>query len=46
MANISGLVGNQKLRFDPKTETLVDAAEANKHLKRTYREPWVIRDEV
>ncbi len=46
LANISGLVGNQKLRFDPKTETFVDAPDANKHLKRTYREPWVIPEEV
>ncbi|MBP7051287.1 MAG: Gfo/Idh/MocA family oxidoreductase [Phycisphaerae bacterium] len=46
MANISGRVGNQKLRFDPKTETFLDAPEANGYLKRTYREPWVIRDEI
>jgi len=46
MANISGLVGNQKLRFDPKTETFADAPGANKHLKRTYREPWVVPEEV
>lgn len=46
LANISGLVGNQKLRFDPKTETFVDAPDANRHLKRTYREPWVIPDQV
>jgi predicted dehydrogenase len=46
MANISGLVGNQKLRFDPKTETFLDAPDANKHLKRTYREPWVVPEEV
>ncbi len=39
MANISGLVGNRKLRFDPKTETFIDAPEAHKHLKRTHREP-------
>jgi predicted dehydrogenase len=46
MANISYLVGNQKLTFDAKTETFVNAPEANKHLKRTYRQPWVIPDEV
>jgi hypothetical protein len=46
MANISGLVGNQKLRLDPKSESFVDAPQANKHLKRTYREPWVIPEEV
>ncbi|MGE5296500.1 MAG: hypothetical protein ACM3VT_16900, partial [Solirubrobacterales bacterium] len=46
MANISGLVGNQKLRLDPKTESFLDAPEANKHLKRTYREPWVVPEEI
>ncbi len=46
MANISGLVGNRKLRLHPKTETFVDAPDANKHLKRTYRKPWVVADTV
>jgi len=46
MANISYLVGNQKLTFDPKTESFVNSPEANKYLKRTYREPWVIPDQV
>jgi predicted dehydrogenase len=46
MANISYLVGNQKLTFDAKTETFVNAPDANKYLKRTYREPWVVPDQV
>ncbi|MCX5647080.1 MAG: Gfo/Idh/MocA family oxidoreductase [Phycisphaerae bacterium] len=46
IANISYLVGNRKLTFDPKTETFVDAPDANKHLRRTYREPWVVPDQV
>jgi hypothetical protein len=46
MANISYLVGNRKLTLDPKTETFVNVPEANKHLKRTYREPWVVPDTV
>ncbi len=46
MANISYLVGNQKLTFDSKTESFVNAPEANKYLKRTYREPWVIPDQI
>jgi predicted dehydrogenase len=46
MANASYLVGNQKLTLDPKTETFVDAPEANKHLRRTYREPWVVPEQV
>ncbi len=46
LANISYLVGNQKLTLDPKTETFANTPAANRHLRRTYREPWVIRDEV
>jgi len=46
MANISYRTGNRKLAFDPKSETFVDAPEANKYLKRTYREPWVVPEEV
>jgi len=39
-------MGNRRLAFDPKTEAFVDAPEANKYLKRTYREPWVVPEEV
>jgi len=46
LANISYRLGNQKLRFDPKTESFVNAPEANKYLKRTYRHPWVIPDKI
>ncbi len=46
MANISYLTGNRKLAFDPKTETFLDAPDANKHLKRTYREPWAVPEAV
>jgi hypothetical protein len=46
MANISYRVGNRKLKFDAATETFVGDAEANRYLKRTYREPWVIREKV
>jgi predicted dehydrogenase len=46
MANISYRVGNRKLALDPKTETFVDAPDANRFLKRTYREPWVVPEEV
>jgi predicted dehydrogenase len=46
MANISYRVGNRKLALDPKTETFVDAPDANKFLKRTYREPWAIPEEI
>jgi len=46
LANISYRVGNKKLRFDPKTESFVDAPEANKYIKRAYRNPWVVPEEV
>ncbi|MEX0587034.1 MAG: Gfo/Idh/MocA family oxidoreductase, partial [Pirellulales bacterium] len=46
LANISYLLGGQKLLVDPKTETLIDNAEANRLLKREYRPPWVVPDKV
>ena len=46
LANISGWAGNAKLRFDAASESFVDAPEANKYLKRKYREPWVVPDKV
>ena len=46
MANISYRVGNLKLEFDPQTETFTNCNEANKYLKREYREPWVVPDNV
>ncbi|HPO17410.1 MAG TPA: Gfo/Idh/MocA family oxidoreductase [Candidatus Hydrogenedentes bacterium] len=36
----------QRLHIDPKTEGFVDNAEANALVKRTYRDPWVVPDEV
>jgi predicted dehydrogenase len=46
LANISYRVGNQKLTLDPKTESFINAPDANKYLKRTYRAPWVIPDTI
>ena len=46
LANISYRVGNQKLTLDPKTESFVNASDANKYLKRTYRAPWIIPDRI
>jgi len=46
LANISYRLGNQKLSFDSKTESFVNNPKANKYLKRTYRQPWVIPDEI
>jgi predicted dehydrogenase len=46
MANISYRVGNLKLEFDPQSESFKNCAQANAYLKREYREPWVVPDEV
>jgi len=46
IANISYRLGGQKLLFDPKTESFADNPKANELLRRTYRKPWVISDEV
>jgi len=46
LANTSYRVGNQRLLFDSGTEQYTNCAEANKLLKRSYREPWVLKDQV
>ncbi len=46
LANISYRVGNRKLEFDSQTETIKNIPEANQYLKRAYRQPWVIPDNV
>jgi predicted dehydrogenase len=46
LANISYRVGNQKLEFDERNETFKNNSEANKLIRRTYREPWVMPEEV
>ncbi len=45
MGNISYRLGGRKLCFDPVTETF-DDDEANQYVKRDYRKPYVIPDEV
>ena len=45
LANISYRAGNKKLKFDPDTEK-TDDPEANKYLKKDYREPWVVPEKV
>ena len=40
MADIAWRMGNQKLEFDPKTETFKGDEEANRLLGRSYRPPW------
>jgi len=46
MANISYRVGDRKLVFDSANEAFVGDHEANQYLRRTYREPWVIPENV
>jgi predicted dehydrogenase len=46
IANISYRLENRRLNFDAATETFVNDEEANRYLKRTYREPWVIPEQV
>jgi len=46
LANISYRVGNRKLRYDGAAEKFVDDAEADKYLKASYREPWIVPDKV
>ena len=36
----------RKLAFDPKTETFVDATDANKLLTRNYRKPFVVPESI
>lgn len=45
-ANISYRTGGQKLQFDRETESFVDNDAANELLKREYRSPWVIPEQV
>lgn len=46
IANISYRLGNRKLRFDAATEKFIGDEEADRYLKRAYREPWVIKEQV
>ncbi|MEX0611959.1 MAG: Gfo/Idh/MocA family oxidoreductase [Pirellulales bacterium] len=46
LANISYRLGGRKLSVDAATETLVADAEANALLKREYRAPWVVTEDV
>ena len=45
LGNIALRVGRD-LKFDPQTESLVGDEEAGRYLRREYREPWMVRDEV
>ena len=46
LANISYRVGNRQLFFDPVSETFTNSEDANRLLDRTYREPWLMPNEV
>ncbi|MCF7975838.1 MAG: Gfo/Idh/MocA family oxidoreductase [Phycisphaerae bacterium] len=46
MANVSYRVGNQRLVFDAENESFTDNDNANKLLKRDYRSPWVVPENV
>ena len=42
LANAAFLSGRSELRWDPSTETVIDAPDAARFLLRTYRAPWVL----
>jgi len=44
--NISYRLGGQKLAINSDTEHIVDNTDAMELFRRTYRDPWVIKDEV
>jgi predicted dehydrogenase len=46
LANIAWRAGKGSLAFDPQMESFPNAPEANQFLKRKYREPWVVPDQV
>ncbi|KPK71903.1 MAG: hypothetical protein AMJ84_05355 [Acidithiobacillales bacterium SM23_46] len=46
LANMSYRLGGRDLVFDAKTETIVGDEEANKLIKREYREPFAIPENV
>jgi predicted dehydrogenase len=46
LGNISYRLAGRKLAFDAKTEKFVDDVEANKMLKREYRKPYVVPENV
>jgi hypothetical protein len=45
LANASYRLG-RTLRFDPVKEQVIDDEEANRMLRGTYREPYVVPEEV
>ena len=45
-ANISYRLGGQKVAIDPKTEHILDNADAMQLFKRSYRDPWVLPEHM
>lgn len=45
-ANISYRLGGRTLKIDPDTEHMIDDPEAMRFFQRTYRKPWVVKDQV
>jgi predicted dehydrogenase len=45
-ATISYRLGGPKLTVDPQTESFVNSPEGNALLKREYRKPWVVPEQV
>jgi hypothetical protein len=46
LGNIVTRLGGRRVSFDEKTETIPDDREANALLKREYREPYVVPEQV
>lgn len=46
MANISYRLGGEKLEINAAAESITNSPEGNALLRREYRKPWVIEDEV
>jgi hypothetical protein len=45
-ANIAYRTGNKQLLFDGQTETFIDNEEANKLLKVTYRDNYIVPEKI
>ncbi len=42
LGNIAMRLGRDMLRWDPRTEQIIDDPEATQMLSRPYREPWAL----
>jgi predicted dehydrogenase len=45
-ANISYRLGGQKVAIDPETEHVVDNSDAMQLFRRSYRDPWVVPEQI